>query len=67
MNIKLENNKYLYAYTIYKRGVCNLTNINCSYDCIFQENGLCNLETIKNKKLNSDKDCVYYEKRNTPI
>lgn len=51
------------TYNNTKRGVFNLTNINCSYDCIYQDNGICNYEAVNRKKIGSEKDCIYYEKR----
>lgn len=44
-----------------KRGVYNLTNIKCSYNCIFQSGGFCNLQKVKAKPLNTKTDCIYYE------
>ena len=37
-----------------------MTNINCSSNCIYQENGVCNLENNIIKKITSTKDCAYF-------
>lgn len=39
-----------------------LANINCTHDCIYQKNGMCECDNISNKILSSEKDCVYYQK-----
>ena len=40
-----------------------MTNIKCTYKCVFQNNGICNLESVSAKKINSDNDCIYYEEK----
>jgi len=43
--------------------VITLTNINCSYDCIYQKNGMCECNNTIGKNLSSETDCIYYEKK----
>ena len=42
--------------------VINLTNINCSENCIYQKDGKCLFENIGHQKLTPNDDCVYFTK-----
>lgn len=38
-----------------------MTNINCSSNCVYQKDGKCCFENIKNQqKVTPNKDCAYY-------
>jgi len=40
-----------------------LTNINCSTNCVYQEEGKCTFENINMKKITPDSNCAYFSKK----
>lgn len=44
-----------------------MTNINCSNDCIYQEDGKCRFESVMAMSVTHENNCAYYAKADDTI
>jgi len=40
-----------------------MTTINCSFNCIYQNEGTCNLDNIGAKSISFSSKCIFYEEK----
>ncbi len=40
-----------------------MTTINCSLNCIYQADGMCNLENTTMSSISTNPECVYYQEK----
>jgi hypothetical protein len=57
--------KSLYFYFLIE--VINLTNINCSSNCIYQKDGKCYFENISTTRVTPSNDCAYFISKNQKL
>lgn len=44
-----------------------MTIINCSLNCIYQADGICNLENTTMLSISTHPECIYYQEKETRI
>lgn len=44
-----------------------MTTINCSLNCIYQNDGKCNLDNTKSSSVSINTECVYYSEKTTEL
>jgi hypothetical protein len=44
-----------------------MTTINCSLNCIYQADGMCNLENTTMQSISSNPECIYYQEREAKV